>query len=107
MEEVTNRMGEDVDDFVVTTTAKMEEQIRDLTKVQDGWGISILDANGNYRSTYQILLDIAKIWDQIAEEDKITGNNRQNALLELMAGKLLPGIYGNIFSRTYITARTA
>lgn len=103
-------MGEDVDDFVVTTTAKMEQSIRDLTKVQDGFGVSILDANGNYRSTYEILLDIAKIWDKIAEEDKITGQNRQNALLEMMAGKNRANILASILQspkvleKAYISA---
>lgn len=94
--EQLQEMGEDVDDFIVTTTAKMEQSIRDLTKVQDGFGISILDANGNYRSTYEILLDIAKIWDQIAEENKITVQNRQNALLEMMAGKNRANILASI-----------
>lgn len=78
-------LGEDISDFQVTTTSKMNQQIIDLTKTQDSFGVSLLDMNGNYRSTYDILLDIAKVWDQIKQEDLKTGENRQNALLELMA----------------------
>lgn len=89
-------LGEDVDDFVVTTTSKMDQQIKNLTKTQDTLGVSLLDMNGNYRSTYEILLDIAKVWDKIAEEDKKTGNNRQNALLEMMAGKNRSNILASI-----------
>lgn len=68
----------------------------DLTKTQDGLSVSLLDMNGNYRSTYEILLDIAKIWDKIAEEDLVTGENRQNALLEMMAGKNRSNILASI-----------
>lgn len=80
-------LGEDVDDFVVTTSSKLNDQVKQLTKVAGKDGISLLDDNGNYRSTYEILQDIANVWEQIAEEDLKTGQNRQNALLEMLAGK--------------------
>ena len=89
-------LGEDVSDFQVTTTSKLNQQIIDLTKTQDSLGVSLLDMNGNYRSTYDILLDIAKVWDTIAQEDLATGENRQNALLELMAGKNRANILASI-----------
>lgn len=89
-------LGEDVDDFVVTTTSKMDQQIKDLTKTQGNFGVSLLDMNGNYRSTYEVLLDIAKVWDKIAEEDLVTGENRQNALLEMMAGKNRSNILASV-----------
>lgn len=56
----------------------------------------MLDENGNYRSTYKILQDIADIWEQLAEEDKETGQNRQNALLEMLAGKNRSNILASI-----------
>lgn len=89
-------LGEDVDDFVVTTSSKMDQQIKDLTKTQGNFGVSLLDMNGNYRSTYEVLLDIAKVWDKIAEEDLATGENRQNALLEMMAGKNRSNILASV-----------
>ena len=80
----------------VTTTSKMEKPIRNLVKVQNEFGVSILNANGNYCSAYKILLDIAKIWEPIAEEDKTTGYNRQNALWEMMARKNRANILASI-----------
>lgn len=85
--EELEELGEDVDDFVLTTSSKLNETVKGLTKVGDSEGISLLTDAGNYRSTYDILQDIADIWDDIKAEDKLTGENRQNALLELLAGK--------------------
>lgn len=89
-------LGEDVDDFVVTTSSKLNQQVMDLTKTTGKLGISLLDANGNYRSTYEILQDIADVWEVIAQEDLATGENRQNALLELLAGKNRSNILASI-----------
>lgn len=49
-------MGEDVDDFVVQTKSKTDQIIRDYTAVASNSykGISVLDQNGNLRSTYDI-----------------------------------------------------
>lgn len=48
-------LGEDVDDFVVRTQSKTDQTIRNLTKTKDNLeGISVLDDNGNLRSTYDI-----------------------------------------------------
>ena len=94
-EELTS-LGEDVDDFVVTTSSKLNDQVKTLTKTVGKDGISLLDDNGNYRSTYEILQDIADVWEQIKEEDLKTGQNRQNALLELLAGKNRSNILASI-----------
>lgn len=72
---------------LIETTSKLESQIKSLTAVNGKAGVSITDLNGNYRDTYEILQDIADIWDQIGEADKADGQNRQAALLETMAGK--------------------
>lgn len=84
--EELEKAGEDTDGLI-ETTAKLEDQVKSLTAVNGKMGISLLDANGNFRSTYDILLDIAEIWDEIGEQDKLDGNNRQNVLLESLAGK--------------------
>lgn len=94
--EELQELGEDVDDFVVTTTSKLNQQVMDLTKTVGKDGISLLDDNGNYRSTYEILQDIADVWEKIAEEDLKTGQNRQNALLEMLAGKNRSNILASI-----------
>lgn len=72
---------------LIETTSKLESQIKSLTAINGKAGVSITDLNGNYRDTYDILQDIADIWDQIGEADKADGQNRQAALLETMAGK--------------------
>jgi len=60
-------MGEDVDDFVVRTRSKTDQIIRDYTAVASNMykGVSVLDPNGNLRDTYDILLDISKIYSEI------------------------------------------
>lgn len=86
-------LGEDVDDFVVRTTSKTDKIIRDYTAVASNMyqGVSVLDANGNLRDTYDILLDISKIYKEIQETDKIAGTNRAQALVEELAGIVMPG----------------
>jgi hypothetical protein len=99
-------MGEDVDDFVVRTRSKTDSLIRDYTAVASNnyQGVSVLDDNGNLRSTYDILLDISKIYKEIQAEDKLAGTNRAAALVESLAGIILPELYGNIFLRTHLNA---
>jgi hypothetical protein len=65
-------MGEDVDDFVVRTKSKTDQIIRNYTAVASNMyqGVSVLDPNGNLRDTYDILLDIAEIYEEIQKEDK-------------------------------------
>lgn len=68
-------LGEDIDDFVVRTKSKTDQLIRDYTAVASNnfKGVSVLDNNGNLRSTYDILLDISKVYKEIQETDKQTG----------------------------------
>ena len=68
-------LGEDIDDFVVRTKSKTDQLIRNYTAVASNSfkGVSVLDNNGNLRSTYDILLDISKVYKEIQETDKQTG----------------------------------
>ena len=82
-------MGEDIDDFVVNTRSKTNSIIQDYTAVASNnyKGVSVLDDNGNLRNTYDILLDIARVYEEIQEEDKKLGErNRSQALIEELAG---------------------
>lgn len=81
---------------LIETTSKLEKQIKSLTSINGKMGVSILDINGNYRDTYDILLDISKIWDDLAKADLADGQNRQAALLEMMAGKNRSNILASI-----------
>lgn len=78
--------GEDTEGLI-ETTSKLQEKVQSLTAVNGKLGVSLLDVNGNYRSTYEILQDIADVWEEIGKADVADGQNRQAALLEILAGK--------------------
>ena len=61
-------------DGAVTSKSKLQSKIKALS------GVDILTDTGAYKSTYQILSEIAKVWEDINDMD-------QAALLELLAGK--------------------
>lgn len=54
--------------------AKLEEFVKNMT------GVSLTQPNGEFRSTYDILMDIADVWDTLGSMD-------QAVLLEEIAGK--------------------
>lgn len=82
--------GEEIDGLI-TTQSKLRATIMDATKVSANnyQGFDILDDNGNYKTTYEMLKGIASVWKQIGEEDKKMGTNRQSFLLETIAGLTL------------------
>ena len=86
--EELEEMGEDTSDMIMSQS-KMREMIMNATKVASNKykGVDIQDEIGNYKSTFQILSEIGSIWDEIKQADLRTGDNRQNLLLEAMAGK--------------------
>lgn len=74
--------GEETDGMV-ENTSKLRKQVMALTNIDGNGGVDILTDSGAFRSTYDILLDIAQIWDQLNDYDP----KAQAALLELLAGK--------------------
>lgn len=88
-EEELSAMDEEVDAFVKATNSKKQQIIKDYTAVASNnyQGFDILDSNGNYKNTYQILLGIAKVYKEIQEQDKKLGTNHATALIEELAGK--------------------
>lgn len=97
-------LGEDVDDFVVQTASKLDETVRNYTAVSSNafQGVSVLDDNGNYRSTYEILKDISLVYQEILEADKKAGTNRGQALLEVLAGKNRSNVAASILQNPEI-----
>lgn len=61
-------------DGAVESKSKLQSKIKSLS------GVNILTDAGAYKSTYQILSEIAEVWESINDMD-------QAALLELLAGK--------------------
>ena len=88
-EEELSAMNEEVDAFVKATKSKKQQIIKDYTAVASNkyQGFDILNSNGNYKNTYEILLGIAKIYKEIQEQDKKLGTNHATALIEELAGK--------------------
>lgn len=66
-------MGEEIDELA-SSTSKMREEIMQLS------GVDIMKDATTYKSTYEILKEIAAVWNQI-------DNISQMALLEDLAGK--------------------
>ena len=92
-----DELGEDTTDYVVQTTAKLQQKIKDLTKTEfNKEGVNIVDPNGSLKSTYDILLEISKVYKDIQEDDKKNGSNRASALVELLAGKNRSNIAASI-----------
>ena len=58
----------------VTSKSKLQSKVKALS------GVDILTATGEYKSTYEILRDIADVWESMNDMD-------QAALLELISGK--------------------
>ena len=78
--------GEETDGMI-ENTSKLRKQVMALTNIDGNGGVDILTDSGAFRSTYDILLDIAQIWDQLNDYDP----KAQAALLELLAGECLAG----------------
>ena len=89
-------LGEETDTFL--TKSKLNDTLEKLTNIDERGGISLLDDNGNYRSTAKVLMDLADRWAEIEAKDKQDGQNRQNALLEALAGKNRASILASILN---------
>lgn len=67
----------------VLSSAKLDEKMR-------AYGVAILDATGNLRSTYDVLADVAKIWDKLETTDRaaiaemLSGTRQQNVFYSMM-----------------------
>lgn len=90
--------GEDTDG-VVTSVPQLRQLIRDLTKVSsnDFKGLDILKDDGSFKSTYDILLSLSKIWDEIGNSDQ--GDLKQASILEKIAGKNRANIASSILQK--------
>src|SRR5574344_416187 len=67
-------------EFMAESTAKLRDQIKGLTNVTGKGGFDIMEDEDTFKSTYDIMLGISKVWKDMSDID-------QAALLELVAGK--------------------
>lgn len=77
-------MGEEVDDLA-SSTSKMRKEILALS------GVDIMLDADNYKSTYQILKEIAAVWDDISNVSQMT-------LLEDLAGKRNASVIASVIN---------
>ena len=97
--------GEDTEGMIVNTS-KLQAKVQALTNVDGKGGVNILTNSGEFKSTYDILLEISKVWGQMNDMD-------QAALLEIIAGKragsVVAGILqnGDILESAYNDAMNA
>lgn len=74
------KMGEDASG-AAESTSKLRDKVKALTSVNGGKGVDLLNEDETaYRNIYDILRDIAAVWQDIDKMDR-------SALLELLAGK--------------------
>lgn len=92
-------MGEETETFI-ETQSKLRETILNATKVKSNnyMGFDILKDNGSYKSTYEIMLGISKVYKEILEQDEKTGGKQGALLLETLAGKTRSNIAASILS---------
>ena len=85
-------LGEETDGMI-TTVSKLRDTIMDATKAasSDGKGFDILDSNGNYKSTYEIMQGLADLYDNIVKKDKELGANIAASILQ--NGDMLRSVY--------------
>ena len=75
------------------TTGVVESKSKLRTKIQGYTGVDILTDTGAYKSTYEILLEISKVWDNLTDQDRA-------GLLELIAGKTRSNTAAAILANT-------
>ena len=91
---------------MITNTSKLQAKVQALTNVDGFGGVNILANSDEFKSTYDILLEISKVWDRMSDVD-------QAALLEIIAGKragsAVAGILqnGDILEKSYKDALNA
>ena len=61
------------------TTGVVESKSKLRAKIQGYTGVDILTDTGAYKSTYEILLEISKVWDDLQDVERA-------GLLEMIAG---------------------
>lgn len=79
-------LGEETDG-VVSSTSKLREELKALT------GVDIMLDENTYKSTYDIMLEISKVWDKLTDVS-------QAAVLEKLAGKTRASVVAGLLQQT-------
>lgn len=86
-------MGEETDNLA-SSTSKLRSEIQNLT------GVDIMLDENTYKSTYQIMLEISKVWDKLDDVsqanvlEKLAGKTRASVVAGLLQqGETLEKVY--------------
>lgn len=86
-------MGETDLTGVIEDTSKLYKIVKDMTSVNGKEGVEIFNPDTQaYKSTYEIMLEISKVWDEMTDVQR---------------AKCVARIYRNIYLRTYLIAGNA
>ena len=87
--------GEDTDG-AIEDISKLYKIVKEMTSVNGGKGVEIFNTDtGAYKSTYEILLEISKVWDEMTDL-------QQAGILETIAGKTRSNAAAAILSSSEI-----
>ena len=78
----------DTEDGEIVEESKYNEMIKTLTRYK----VSLVDANGEYRKTYDIIKDIAAVWGEMS-------TMQQSAVVEALAGTRQQNIFASLMTQ--------
>lgn len=93
-------------DSAITNVSKLQSKIKALTaEANGGEGIDIINEKGEYKSTYEILTEISKIFDKMDDVSSasllelIAGKNRSSVVAAILQnGDILEEAYADAFN---------
>lgn len=101
----TTTEADDDAESAVTNVSKLQEKIKALTaEANGGEGIDIINEQGEYKSTFEILSEISKIFDKMDDMsaasllELIAGKNRSSVVAAILQnGDILEEAYADAF----------
>lgn len=96
-------------DSAITNVSKLQSKIKALTaQANGGEGIDIINEKGEYKSTYEILAEISKIFDKMDDVSSasllelIAGKNRSSVVAAILQnGDILENAYADAFKADF------
>lgn len=77
-----NDLGETIDN----------DKYKEMVAILSGKGMNLTNANGEFRSTYDILKDIASVWNELT-------TMQQNTIVEVIAGTRQQNVFASVITQ--------
>lgn len=109
----TTTEADDDAESAITNVSKLQEKIKALTaEANGGKGIDIINESGGYKSTYEILSEVSKIFDKMDDISRasllelIAGKNRSSVVAAILQnGKILDEAYSDALNSAGSSAK--